>query len=96
VNIGSEEMVSINELAEMVIRISNKNIQIKNIYGEEFLAKYGHKCPLGVKGRNSNNDLYKEKVGWGVSQPLEVGMTKLYNWIEKKVNERNSIKVVSL
>jgi nucleoside-diphosphate-sugar epimerase len=96
VNIGSEEMVSINELAEMVIRISNKNIQIKNIYGEEFLAKYGHKCPLGVKGRNSNNDLYKEKVGWCVSQPLEVGMTKLYNWIEKKVNERNSIKVVSL
>jgi nucleoside-diphosphate-sugar epimerase len=96
VNIGSEEMVSMNELAEMVIRISGKNLKIKNIYGEEFLSKYGYKCPLGVKGRNSNNDLYKQVVGWCVSQPLEVGMTKLYNWIEKKVNERNSIKVVSL
>jgi nucleoside-diphosphate-sugar epimerase len=83
-NIGSEEMVSMNQLAEMVIKISGKNLTIKNIYGEEFLNKYGYKCPLGVKGRNSDNRLYREKIGWEVSQPLEVGMNKLYNWVNVK------------
>jgi nucleoside-diphosphate-sugar epimerase len=96
VNIGSEEMVSMNELANMVIRISGKELKIKNIYGDEFLAKYGHKCPLGVKGRNSNNNLYKEKIGWAVSESLETGMTKLYSWIEKQVEEKSKNKVVSL
>lgn len=91
VNIGSEEMVSMNELAQMVIDISGKNLKIKNIYGDEFIAKYGYKCPLGVKGRNSNNDLYKEKIGWAVSQPLKMGISKLYNWINE-----NYRKVVSL
>ena len=86
VNIGSEEMVTMNELAEMVINISGKNLKIKNIYGTEFEQKYGHKCPLGVKGRNSDNNLYREVVGWEVSQPLKVGIETTYNWINKLVN----------
>jgi nucleoside-diphosphate-sugar epimerase len=83
VNIGSEEMISINGLAEMVIRISQKKIKIKNLYGEEFEKKYGHKCPLGVRGRNSNNELFFNKVGWKVSKPLMEGILETYNWIDK-------------
>jgi nucleoside-diphosphate-sugar epimerase len=84
VNIGSEEMVTINQLAEMVIKLSDKDIKIKNIYGDEFYEKYNHKCPTGVKGRNSDNKLYKEKIGWVVSEPLKYGLEKTYNWISKK------------
>jgi GDP-D-mannose 3',5'-epimerase len=87
VNIGSEEMVTINQLAVMAISISGKDIKIKNIEGEEFLQKYGFKCPLGVKGRNSDNKLYKEKIGWEVSQPLSVGLKKTYEWISQQVKE---------
>ena len=85
VNIGSEEMVTINELAELSIKLSGKNILIKNIYGDEFITKYGHKCPTGVKGRNSDNKLYKEKIGWSVSEPLIYGLEKTYNWINKQI-----------
>jgi nucleoside-diphosphate-sugar epimerase len=85
VNIGSEEMVTMNELAKMVIDISGKDIKIKNIYGQVFFEKYGYLCPQGVRGRNSHNNLYREVVGWEVSQPLRTGIEKLYNWIEKKV-----------
>lgn len=85
VNIGSEEMVTINQLAGMAIKLSGKNITIRNIYGEEFVKKYGFKCPLGVRGRNSDNKLYRELVGWEVSQPLFEGMKKTYDWIEKQV-----------
>ena len=70
VNIGSEEMISINGLAEMVIGISNKKIEINNIPG-----------PLGVRGRNSHNDLIEQKLGWKPSQPLSKGIEKTYNWI---------------
>lgn len=87
VNIGSEEMVRMNQLAEMVIKISGKDLQIKNIEGQEFLDKYGFRCPLGVKGRNSDNKLYRSVIGWEVSQPLEVGMTKLYEWILDQVQK---------
>ena len=72
VNIGSEEMVSINELAQMAINISGKNISIKNLEGENFIKKYGFKCPVGVRGRNSDNKLYEDKIGWSVSEPLEI------------------------
>lgn len=88
VNIGSEEMVTINQLAEMAISISGKNLIIENIEGEEFVKKYGFKCPLGVKGRNSDNALYREKIGWEVNQPLLVGLQKTYNWISTKVIEK--------
>ena len=85
VNIGSTEMVSINELAQMAIDISGKNITIGNIEGENFIKKYGFNCPLGVKGRNSHNELYKEKVGWEVNQTLLEGMKNTYSWIDKQV-----------
>jgi nucleoside-diphosphate-sugar epimerase len=90
VNIGSEEMVTINELAEMAINLSGKNITIKNIYGDEFIQKYGHKCPTGVKGRNSDNKLYKEKIGWVVNEPLKNGMVKTFNWINNKLKKSNN------
>ena len=89
VNIGSEEMISINDFAQMAIDISGKNLTINNIDGDEFIKKYGHKCPVGVNGRNSDNTLYKEKVGWSVSQPLIVGMKQTYDWVNKQVEAEN-------
>jgi len=86
VNIGSEEMVSINRLAEIAISVSGKNLSIKNLEGEEFIKKYGFKCPLGVKGRNSDNKLYREKIGSNVSFPLDIGMKLTYNWIKSEVD----------
>ena len=85
VNIGSEEMVTINELAQMAVDLSRKDIKIKNIEGREFIDKYGFECPLGVKGRNSHNKLFKEKVGWEPTEPLIKGMEKTFNWINKQV-----------
>jgi nucleoside-diphosphate-sugar epimerase len=87
VNIGSEEMVSINELANIIIDISGKKIKIKNLYGDEYFKKYGVKCPIGVKGRNSNNDLYFNKIGWKVSQPLRFGLENTYQWINQQNNK---------
>jgi nucleoside-diphosphate-sugar epimerase len=86
VNIGSEEMVTINQLAEMAIEVANKRAYVRNIDGDEFKTKYGFKCPTGVRGRNSDNKLYKEHMGWEPSQPLRVGMEKTYQWINKQVN----------
>jgi GDP-D-mannose 3',5'-epimerase len=86
VNIGSEEMVTINQLAEMAIKISGKSIEINNLSGQDFIDKYGFKCPTGVRGRNSDNKLYREKVGWEVSLPLKEGMIKTFNWINEQVN----------
>jgi nucleoside-diphosphate-sugar epimerase len=88
VNIGSEEMVSINELAQIAIDISGKDIKITNIDGDQFLNKYGFKCPTGVRGRNSDNKLYKEKVGWESSMTLRDGMKKTYTWIQEMVNKK--------
>tara|TARA_X000000950_G_scaffold72680_1_gene90305 strand:+ start:5970 stop:6968 length:999 start_codon:yes stop_codon:yes gene_type:complete len=85
VNIGSEEMVTINQLAEYAIKISGKKLKIKNIKGEEFKSKYGFACPTGVRGRNSDNTVYRDNVGWEVSETLLEGMKKTYNWIEKQV-----------
>ena len=85
VNIGSEEMISINDFAQMVIDISGKKLKIDNIQGDRFELKYGHKCPIGVNGRNSDNTLYKKKIGWVVSEPLIEGMKKTYDWVNKQV-----------
>jgi len=74
VNIGSEEMISINELAEIVMRIAGKKLRIRHIPG-----------PLGVRGRNSDNRLIAKELGWAPSQPLEDGLTKTYHWIESQV-----------
>jgi GDP-D-mannose 3',5'-epimerase len=89
VNIGSEEMVTINQLAEMALNIADKSKRsyIKNIDGDEFKLKYGFKCPTGVRGRNSDNKLYKEKMGWEPTQPLYEGMKKTFEWINKQINK---------
>ena len=86
VNIGSEEMVTINELAQLAINASGKNITIKNIDGEEFKEKYGFKCPTGVRGRNSDNTLYKEKMGVEFSRPLNEGIQNTFKWVNPLVN----------
>jgi nucleoside-diphosphate-sugar epimerase len=87
VNIGSEEMITINQLAKMALSIAGKNERsyIKNIMGEEFKTKYGFKCPVGVRGRNSDNKLFKEKMGWEPTKPLYEGMKKTFEWIHKQV-----------
>jgi nucleoside-diphosphate-sugar epimerase len=75
VNIGSNEMIAINDLAKMVIDISGKNLSIKNVESNA----------IGVRGRNSDNTLIEEKLGWKPSKPLREGIEKLYNWINQKV-----------
>lgn len=87
INIGSEEMISINDLARMVIEISGKEVGVDNLFGEEFENKYGHKCPQGVRGRCSNNDLFEEKTGWKPSEPLVNGIKNTYLWIEKQLKK---------
>lgn len=74
VNLGSEEMISINNFTKMIIEISGKSISINNIPG-----------PTGVNGRNSDNTLIREKLGWSPSQPLIVGTTNLFNWIKSQI-----------
>jgi GDP-D-mannose 3',5'-epimerase len=74
VNIGSEEMVTINDLAEAIMTIAGKRLTITHIPG-----------PLGVRGRNSDNRLILEKLGWAPSSPLREGLEKTYLWIEKQV-----------
>lgn len=74
VNIGSEEMISINGLAEMAMMISGKTLSIKNIPG-----------PVGVRGRNSDNTLIRQKLGWAPSEPLRAGMEKTFSWINAQV-----------
>lgn len=82
VNIGSEEMVTINELAQMAIDISGKNLIVRNLSGEEFKSKYGFECPVGVMGRNSDNNLFEEKVGSKVHYKLADGMKNTFKWID--------------
>lgn len=74
VNIGSEEMISINDLAKLVIEISGKNLLIRNVPG-----------PEGVRGRNSDNKLIQEKLGWRPSLSLKAGLEKTYIWVESQV-----------
>ena len=87
VNIGSEEMVTINELALKVIAISGKNLTIKNISG-----------PVGVRGRNSDNTLIRKELGWDYAQSLYDGLVKSYFWISQQVSENrytdNDLKVL--
>jgi len=74
VNIGSEEMVSINRLAEMIMGIAGKRLNVRHIPG-----------PLGVRGRNSHNALFREKLGWAPDETLENGLQKTYPWILRQV-----------
>lgn len=88
VNIGSEEMVTINQLAQMAIDISGNNIRINNLGGQDFFDKYGFSCPTGVRGRNSDNKLFREKIGWEVSMSLREGMEKTFIWINEQVKSK--------
>ncbi len=82
VNIGSEELISINDLAKMVIGFSGKNLKLKHVEG-----------PQGVRGRRSDNTLIKEKLGWAPTKPLKEGMEITYRWIEEQVKKlKNSNK----
>lgn len=74
VNIGSEEMVTINQLVDLVADIAGKRIEKKHISG-----------PTGVRGRNSDNRLIQERLGWAPSEPLRKGLEQTYAWIERQV-----------
>ena len=76
VNIGSDEMISINDLVNYVIDISGKMVNVKHIHG-----------PTGVRGRNSDNNLIKEKLNWSPKQPLYEGLIKTYEWINKELKK---------
>ena len=74
INIGSDEMISIGDLANTIINISGKNLSLKFVDG-----------PRGVAGRNSNNDLIKSVLGWAPSTPLRDGLVKTYDWIANQI-----------
>jgi nucleoside-diphosphate-sugar epimerase len=76
VNIGSEEMVPINQLVDLVADIAGKQIRKKHIPG-----------PQGVRGRNSDNRLIREKLHWEPTQSLRAGLESTYQWIEKQVKQ---------
>ena len=76
VNIGSEEMVTINQLVDTAAKVSGKVVQ----------KVYKLDAPLGVRGRNSNNNLIRKELGWDYSQTLEEGIGKTYNWIKEQMN----------
>ena len=78
VNIGSEEMVTINQLVDIVAKVSGKVVN----------RMHKLNAPLGVRGRNSNNDLIREKLGWDYSQSLEEGIVKTYEWIQEQTSKK--------
>jgi len=82
VNIGSEEMVTINQLAELVMQVAGKKLSIRHIKG-----------PLGVRGRNSDNELIFEKLGWRPSRPLSEGLEKTYSWVASQVEVAKAVLV---
>ena len=81
VNIGSEEMVSINQLVETSAKVSGKVVH----------KMYKLDAPQGVRGRNSNNDLIREKLGWDYQQTLEEGIRKTYDWICEQIDAKKEV-----
>lgn len=84
VNIGSEEMVSINELADMAMSIAGKTLRKRHIPG-----------PTGVRGRNSDNRLIRKMLDWEPSQPLRTGLEQSYRWIEDQVRRTEDVKSIA-
>jgi nucleoside-diphosphate-sugar epimerase len=78
VNIGSEEMVTINQLVETAARVANK--EVRKVHKLD--------APLGVRGRNSNNDVIRRELDWDYSQTLEEGIAKTYNWILEQIDKK--------
>ncbi len=85
VNIGSEEMVTINQLARMIMEIADKRLIIRHVPG-----------PLGVRGRNSDNRLILAKIGWSPARPLRAGLEETYAWIHRKVREQEYQQAVQV
>ena len=81
VNIGSDEMVTINQLVDYACEIGDRKLPKMHVPG-----------PLGVAGRNSDNTLIKEKLGWAPSKPLKEGLTDTYNWIKSQVELRDTAR----
>ena len=75
VNIGSDEMVTINQLVDIACKVEGKEITKKHIDG-----------PLGVAGRNSDNKLINDEIGWAPNYPLAKGIEKTYKWIKEQIN----------
>lgn len=80
VNIGSEEMVTINQLAQMAMAVAGKKLSIKHVDG-----------PLGVRGRNSHNELIRAKLGWAPSMKLEHGIAKTYQWVAEQAKRAGTL-----
>lgn len=80
VNIGSEEMVTINQLVETAAKVAGKDVQ----------KMHKLDAPLGVRGRNSNNDVIRRELGWDYQQTLEEGIRKTYNWISEQIAKKNN------
>ena len=78
VNIGSEEMVTIDELADMIMKIAEKRLEKRHIPG-----------PEGVRGRTSDNRLIRQRLGWAPTQLLETGLRLTYSWIERQVQSNS-------
>jgi GDP-D-mannose 3',5'-epimerase len=84
VNVGSNRLISINELVDMVENIANKR----------FLRKYQYNAPKGVNGRNSDNTLFKNHFGWEPSTPLEEGLAHTYAWIQTQYDALQSVQTL--
>jgi nucleoside-diphosphate-sugar epimerase len=80
VNIGSEEMVTINQLARAIMTIAKKELRLRHVPG-----------PLGVRGRNSHNELIRQRLGWAPDEPLESGLRKTYRWIAEQVDRATAM-----
>lgn len=80
VNIGSDHLISINDLAHIYIQISQKNLGLTHIEG-----------PIGVRGRNSHNDLIAKELNWRPTQELKIGLDKTYQWIESRVRSTQDV-----
>jgi len=81
-NIGSEEMISMNDMAKLIMKFENKNLAIKHIPG-----------PEGVRGRNSDNTLIRQKLGWAPSTSVEDGLRKLYFWLKGEIEKERKAGV---
>jgi len=85
VNIGSEEMVTINQMAQMIMEIAGKNLTIKHVAG-----------PTGVRGRNSDNNLIRKELGWEPTMSLREGLARTYPWIEARVQVSNISQPITI
>ena len=82
-NIGSDEMVTIDELAHLVIEVAGKKLSVRHIAG-----------PVGVRGRNSDNGLIERKLGWCPSRPLREGLEKTYAWIQQQIASERCVQAL--